>query len=422
MSAPVGGSAPSLLRRLLVHGPRGPFRWTAYVLGVTAFAAAVPTPLYPTYEHQFHFSAGILGLMFAAYTPGVLLTLFFIAPQAERVGRSRMLSLGMAFTALGSVTFALANGVLWLAVARVVSGLAVGATSSVATAAMSDLEPYRDPHHVARVAVAANFGGFAVGVVGSGFLVEYAPHPTQLIYLLPILGSALGWLALRVVPETATAAGSNLPLRVQRISVPPELERPFWVAAGGIAACYAIYGLFAALVPSYVRGTLGLASPLAAGAIVGLMFGLAALVQLATSQLRDRRALLIGFPLLVGALVVLVEVLLRTEASLLVLASAALGIAVGLTYMGSVTLVDRVAPEGKRGEMLAGFYCAGYLALAVPTIGVAELSERIGLTNAGIEFGAILAVAVVLLLVAVSRTPTPPGGGGRPRDLPGTVG
>jgi MFS family permease len=77
----------------MVHSPRRAFRWTAYVLAVTAFAAAIPTPLYPIYEHQFQFSSGTLGLMFAAYTPGVFLTLFFVAPQAERVGRKKLLYL-----------------------------------------------------------------------------------------------------------------------------------------------------------------------------------------------------------------------------------------------------------------------------------------------------------------------------------------
>ncbi|MGD0250901.1 MAG: MFS transporter [Thermoplasmata archaeon] len=410
--------APTRLSRLLIHGPRGAFRWTAYVLAVTAFAAAIPTPLYPDYEHSFVFSAGVLGLIFAAYTPGVFVTLFIVAPQAERVGRKRLLYLGMALTALGAIVFSLATGVIWLALARAISGLAVGATTSVATAAMSDLEPHFDQHHVARVAVAANFGGFAIGVAMSGFLVQYAAYPTELVYLLPIIASAVGFVAVHVTPETATAIGSKVPFRIPRIAVPTNLRRPFWVSVGGIAACYSIYGLFAALVPSYVRGGLRISSPLAAGGIVALMFGMAAITQLGTAQTRDRRALMVGFPLLIVALVALVLTLPLTLWMLLVLVTAALGVAVGLAFMGSVTLVDRIAPEDRRGAMLAGFYLAGYLALAVPTIGVAEASDRIGLVNAGILFGSILAIAVAMLYVGTHRTPLPPGGGGRPRDLP----
>lgn len=404
----------------MVRTPRGAFRWTAYVLGVTAFAAAVPTPLYPVYEARFGFAAGVLGLVFAAYTPGVFLTLFVLAPQAERIGRRKLLTIGMLLTIAGSAVFLFASGVAWLALGRAVSGLAVGATTSVATAAMSDLEPYRDQHHVARVAVAANFGAFALGVLLSGIVVEYVAHAAQIVYLLPIAGSAVGLLAIRATPETAAELGEPRTRWLQRIAVPAEVRRPFWVATGGIAACYSIYGLFGALIPSYVRTGLHQPSHLVAGGIVALMFGTAAAIQLATSQIRDRRALLVGFPTLVAALLLLVGILPLANGTLVVVAATALGAAVGLTLMGSITLIDRLAPERERGEILAGFYLAGYLALAVPTIGVAEASERIGLVRAGILFGAILAVAAAILCVATYRTPTPPGGGGRPRGSAAT--
>ncbi len=402
----------------MIHGPRGSFRWIAFVLAATSFAAAVPSPLYPIYEQNFRFSAGVLGLVFAAYTPGVLLMLFLVAPQAERTGRKRMLYAGMALSALGALVFALAPSVGWLALGRFISGLAVGGTTSVATAAMSDLEPNHDAHHVARVAVAANFGGFALGVALSGITVQFGPLPTHLVYLLPILASGIGFLAVKVSPETAPEIGERRPFRVPAVSVPASARLPFWVAAGGIAACYSIYGFFAALVPSYVRAVLLYPHASGVGGIVALMFGMAAFTQLATAQIRDRRALLVGFPLMIVSLAALVLILPLVSWTLLIPVTAVLGVAVGLTFMGSVTLVDRVVPAEQRGGTLAGFYSAGYLALAVPTIGVAEASESIGLPKAGFLFGVVLAAAVAVLYVVIYETPTPPGGGGRPRDLP----
>ncbi|MCI4321652.1 MAG: MFS transporter [Thermoplasmata archaeon] len=394
--------------------PRRAFRRTAYVLAVTAFAAAVPTPLYPVYAAQLHFSPAVLGLVFAAYAPGVLVTLIFLAPRAEHLGRNRLLALGMGLVVAASVVFALASNVGALALARVVSGLAVGTTTSVATAAMSDLEPDGDQHHVARVAVAANFGGVAVGVLGSGLLAQLAPSPLQLVYLLPVVAAVIGAVAIRTIPETATDLGTGTPWRAPAVRVPPGIRRTFWVAVGGIVACYAIYGLFGALVPSYVRIGLGIPSPAVAAAIVALMFGSAAATQLLTAQTRDRRALLLGFPGLLVSLVALV-LLLRAEAiAPLLLVVAALGVSVGLTFMGSVTLVDRIALDAQRGGVFAGFYTAGYLALAIPTLAIAAASESIGLGTAAAVFGSLLAVVVAALYVETYRTPTPAGGGGRP--------
>ncbi|MGA8543410.1 MAG: MFS transporter [Thermoplasmata archaeon] len=400
------------------HPPRRAFRWTAYVLAVTAFGAAIPTPLYPIYSLRFHFTSGVLGLVFACYSFGVLLTIFLVAPQAERVGRKKLLYFGMVFTALAMVVFTFATGVAWLALGRAVTGVGVGLTTSVATAAMTDLEPYRDKHHVARVAVAANFGGFAVGALLSGIFLQYGPDPVQLVYLLPVIATALGFWAVSTTPETATSIGTQRGPLVQRVSVPANIRTPFWVGAGGLAACYSMYGFFAALVPSYLRSGLGVLSPAAEGGIVALMFGMAAISQLATSEIRDRRALLVGFPLLLVAVAALVIILSLSTPVPLLLVAPVMGVAVGLTFMGSITLVDRVAPEGQRGEILAGYYSAGYLALAIPTIGVAEASDQIGLSAAGGLFGILLALAVAILYVGIARTPTPSGGGGRPRDSP----
>jgi predicted MFS family arabinose efflux permease len=397
------------------------FRRTAFALGVTAFGAAVSTPLYPIYARTFHFSSGVLGVIFACYTAGVLFTLFFVAPQAERIGRKKLLYAGMLFTALGAAVFACATGPIWLGAARAIAGVGVGCTTSVATAAMTDLMPGRDEHHVARVSVAANFGAFAIGVAISGCLVQLAPDPLQLVYLLPAGLAVVGALAVRGTPETATRLGAPRERWVQRISIPRNVASPFWVASGGLAACYAVYGFFGALVPSYLGTVLGLRSPLTEGLVVASMFGLAAVVQLATAQIRDRRALLLGFPLLLVSLVAFVAILSSTSSVPIVVVAPVLGVSVGLTFMGSATLVDRMAPEGERGEILAGYYAVGYSSLALPTIGVAATSDLIGFSAAGTVFGSILALAVAVLLVATYRTPTPAGGGGRPSAAPGAA-
>jgi len=394
--------------------PRRAFRWTAYVLAVTAFGASIPTPIYPLYAARFGFSAAVLGLIFAGYTAGVLAALFLLAPRAEQWGRKPFLAGGMVFTAVAAGVFAAADSALWLAVGRILAGVGVGFTTSIATAAMTDLEPHRDQHHVARVAVAANFGGFAMGALASGAFLTWGPDPVQLVYLMPVVASVIGLLALREVPETASALGQPVHAWIQRIAVPARIRSSFWVAAGGIAACYAMYGFFAALVPSFIRSGLGISSPLTGGVVVSLMFGGAALIQLFSSQVRDRRALLVGFPVLIGATLALAGVLFLHSLLPILAVAPVLGIAVGVTYMGSATLVDRVASESERGEVLAGYYASGYLALAVPTIGVALASVVVGLTGAGELFGAILAAGVGLLYVVIVRTPTPAGGGGRP--------
>ncbi len=382
---------------------------------MTAFGAGLPTPIYSVYEREFQFSPAVLGIVFGAYTAGVFVTMFVVAPLSDTLGRKPVLYAGMALTALSGVAFLLASGVVLLGVARVISGLAVGATTSTATAAMAGLEPRGDQHHVARVAVAANFGGVAVGVLLSGFWVQYGPDPTHLVFYVLIAASGLGLVGVASSPETVAAPDRLRGLRVQRLSIPREDRVPFGVSAGALAACYSIYGLFGALAPSYLRAGLHLQNYAEAAGFVAVMFGMAALVQLGLGQVRDRRALLIGLPVLVAGLVLFMLSLPLGSVPLLVLGAAVLGTGVGFAYMGSVTLIDRVSPAGLRSEILSSFYLAGYLALAVPTIGVAFAVEQVGFEAAGLAFGTVLGAVATVLYFVLRRTPTPPGGEGRPR-------
>jgi MFS family permease len=393
---------------------RGSFRRIAFVLGITAFGAGIPTPLYAVYQARFGFGSGVLGLVFAAYTVGVVAMMFLVGPMSDVVGRKPVLHLGMAFTILSGVAFLLVSSVALLALARVASGLAVGATTSTATAAMARLEPNLDQHHVARVSVAANFGGVATGVLVSGFLVAYVPYPTTLVFLVLIAVSLVGMVAVTFTPETVTVARRVSNFRPESVHIPSSVWTPFWISALALASCYSIYGFFGALAPTFVRVNLGLGGSVPTAVVVATMFGSAALAQLATAQVRDRRALLLGFPLLVVALFVFALAILSASFPILEVAAALLGVSVGCAFMGSVTLIDRVAPDRFRGEILSAFYITGYLALAIPTVGVAFASERVGLGTAAAAFGIILGLFAVVGLVATVRTPTPPGGEGRP--------
>ncbi len=394
---------------------RWPFRWVAFALAVTAFGAGAPTPLYPIFQARYGIGSGELATIFAVYVVGVLLTMFLLAPQSDVLGRKPVLYVGMLFTALSGVAFLFVSGAASLYVARIVSGLAVGATTATATASMAGLEPRRDQHHVARVSVAANFGGVASGILLSGFLVGKVPDGASWIFLVLIGASFLGLLLVALTPETVAIGARLERFKLQRVRVPPAIRLPFWVAAGALAACYSIYGLFAALAPSLLRDHLGIGSPFVGAAIVSVLFGLVAITQLWLGQVRDRRALLIGLPILLVGLLVLVGAVLLASLDVLVGAIALLGIGIAFAYMGSVTLVDRVAPPEVRGETLAAYFIVGYLSLAVPTIGVGVGADRVGLSGAALAFGIGLAAFVVLLGEATRRTPTPPGGGGRPR-------
>jgi MFS family permease len=407
----------------VIDGPgswsRWPFRKMAIVLAVTAFGAGIPTPLYSIYEKQFDFSSVILAGIFATYTVGVVVTMFLLAPQADKVGTHPVLYVGMALTALSGLTFILAGGylisggVLWLALSRLLSGLGVGATTSTATLSMTKKEPRADKHHVARVAVAANFGGVSTGVLLSALMVAFVPHPTLIPYLVLIASAGAGIVLLKVTPPHVHHGLHFERVGAVTIGVPRSIRGPFWVAVAGIVACYSIYGFFASLAPTAVRLATHLPASEAA-AFVAVMFASAAGIQALLGEVEDRVALLIGFPLMATGLVLFILSLPTGSVLLSIVSAVVLGVAVGYVYMGSIMVADRIAPDSLRGEVLSGFHLAGYLAVAVPTITLAFIALQIGVVDSGLVFGSVLAVAVVLTYLETRRVPLPPGGEGHP--------
>jgi hypothetical protein len=89
---------------------------------------------------------------------------------SDRLGRRRVVALGLGAAVLASVLFALAKSVAWLFVARGVQGAALGATAGTAAAALVELEPAVD---------AGQAGGAAVVPVLAGASATSARRPTS---------------------------------------------------------------------------------------------------------------------------------------------------------------------------------------------------------------------------------------------------
>jgi hypothetical protein len=86
------------------------FLFAAVMLGTTLLS-----PLYVVYQAEWHFSSGIVTLVFAVYTAGVLVALLLAGRSSDQVGRRPVLAAALSFSALSSVVCTrLAELVPWL--------------------------------------------------------------------------------------------------------------------------------------------------------------------------------------------------------------------------------------------------------------------------------------------------------------------
>jgi MFS family permease len=371
-------STPPAFRRprsgTVSHGAG--FWLVGYAFTVVMAFSAVPTPLYVLYAQRDHLSSTLVTCVFAAYAVGVAISLFAVGHLSDWVGRRRMLLAALALALTAGAVFIVWTSLAALLVARVVSGLAVGIVTTTATAHLAELHARHRPAATARraqvVAGAANLGGIGLGPLAAGLLAQFAPDPLRVPYLVTEALLVTAMLALALTPETVWRTGA-VRYRMQRIAVPHRARATFAAAALGAAVVFTVLGTFSALVPSFLRDALHQPSHALAGAVASVVFLASAAAQLVDRS--RRRPLKRAVPIAVAGLIALSVGTWTAQLTVFVTGAVVTGVGVGLVFKALLASVVAVAPEGNRGEVLAAFFLAAYLGLAVPVLALGILGE-----------------------------------------------
>jgi len=86
------------------------------------------------------------------------------------------------------------------------------------------------------------------------------------------------------------------------------------------------------------------------------------------------------------------------------------GAAVGAIFLGSLATASRLAPAGRRGQVISAFFVACYAGLIIPVLGVGVLSEFTGTFPAVLAFAVLLAVLCLFSIARIARAVAPAGG------------
>jgi MFS family permease len=387
--------------RLTMPTPRAPWRFWAIACALLILLTGtnLPTPLYRGYEARFGFSPLVVTLIFGAYVATLIPSLLVAGPLSDAIGRRRVLLPAVALAALGSLSFALADGTAWLFAARILQGIAVGSASGALTAALTELEPAGDRRKAALVSTVASMGGLGVGPVLAGLIAQYAPAPRVLPFVIEILLLAPAAAAIATLPGTRPAAR----WQPRRPQVPAEVRGIF--ASSGLASflAFAVIGLFLTLIPTYVISLSGSTNLLLGGAAVALLLACSVLAQLAGFGRPARYLEMRGLPLLATGLVLLALAGAISSLALLLIAATVAGTGQGLVFLGGLAAVNQATPEGRRADVLSSFYVIIYLGVGVPIVGVGFLATRIGLLSAVQYFAGVVALLCALVLTLLAR-------------------
>ncbi|MGW5695982.1 MFS transporter [Streptomyces asiaticus] len=403
--------------------------WTAAWPVTAVFVLSnAATPLYVRWQREIGFSKGTLTVIFACYIVGLLGSLLVSGVVSDRVGRKPVLlpALGLALAACA--IFASASSVVALLVARLFSGIAVGAVVSAGMAAVTDVAGPGRRRLAALLAscamvFGAGLGPLLAGVLGEGaFALEAVLLVAAVLVVvrmpLPLRGSS--GVPARSVPARCASARSASARSAPPRSVPAsgawvripgvprgsggELLMGIAVFAPGITATSFVLSLG----PSLLSGLLDTTSPVVAGAMAFVMFLTATGAQFAVQRLDRRTILLAGAVSTTIGMGALIAAVRASSVPLLVAAALLAGAGQGMGQLGGLSLLNSSVPPGRLAEANAALNVGGYVPAGVLPVTAGYLSDAVGLTAGATVFGAAL-MALALVGGLVVLTGPPPG-------------
>ena len=401
VAAPLGATLQTTEE---VGSPRGRLSPATAFVAITAVfmlfaaAASAPTPLYVVYQKEWGFTATTLTVIFAVYVVGLIASLLLVGALSDHIGRRPVLAVAVALEGAAFVLFLVAGGVPGLLIARATQGIATGMAFSTIGATLVDLNPPHSPGRAGLVNGIAPISGLALGALGCGALVQFAPAPTQLVFAVLLVATLLASLVVALIPETsARRPGALASLRPQ-LSVPRHIRPDVFALVPIIVASWALGGLYLSLGPSVAAGLFGLRNHLIGGLVVTLLAGAGAVTAFLLRAWPTSRVLGISAVMLsAGTALSLVGVQSQT----VVLAGAGTiiaGIGFGGSALASFGTLARLAAPSERSELLAVALVIAYLAFSLPAVAAGFATTSVGLHVTTVVYSiGVIALGVIAL-------------------------
>ncbi|MBN3455887.1 MFS transporter [Mycobacterium sp. DSM 3803] len=374
------------------------FALLAYAFAAIMIGTTLPTPMYALYAQEMHFAVLTTTVIYATYAGGVLFALLVFGRWSDVLGRRPVLLAGIAFALASAAVFLVADSVPVLLVARVLSGLSAGVFAGTATVAVIEAAPPSWHSRAAAVATVVNIGGLGAGPLVAGLLVQYAPHPLHLPFIVHIVLAVLAGVAVFVAPETSARTGR---IGLQRLSVPAEVRTVFAIAALAAFAGFTVTGMYTAVAPSFLADVIGIDNHAVAGAIACSIFAASAVTQVVVNRVPTGRAVALGCALLIVGMVILSAALYFSSLAALLAAAVVSGAGQGMSFSRGLAAVAEKAPADRRAEVSSMYFVVAYIALSLPVVGEGLAAEDWGLRTAGVVFAIAVAVLAAVCLVAI---------------------
>lgn len=391
--------------------------WVAAgIVAHTLWTSAAPAMAYPLYAAQWHLTPTITTAVFAIYPIVVVATLIIFGDLSDHIGRRKTMLYGLMASIVGVLLFAIATDVWMLFVGRVFMGLGVGLSAGPSTAALVEYAGKDGAERASSMTISGQAIGFAAALLVGGLLIQYAPFPTHLSFLvLLVLLLVLGGLTYFLPRDVDAVAGRWAP-RLPRVE--RSLRAPFLISSITVMTAYT-HGVTVGSLGSQFARELVQSSNVFVNSIALSLFGISlGITGLFSRKAEPAKAAILGTAISIGAMILLAGAATFHSLLLFIAMATASGIGYALMVYGGLAIITRVTPKAVRGGVLSGVYLFAYLFTGILAVILGKIATLSNLSNAAfmeVLVMSVLCLATIVLLIVYARRKTlPPSSDAQP--------
>jgi MFS family permease len=378
--------------------------WRREVLALCAVAlladviAGIVMPTFSLYAEELGASLVLIGALTTLSGLAQLLSSFPIGVLSDRVGRQRVLLIGVASFVLAMLLFALAPSAWYLVPGRLILGLAMVATFWIAAAYMGDIVAGAERGIAFGLLTTAMGIGFTIGPLIGGQIAEASGTRASYLFAAAV-GVAGVAVVLTLLPRSRPASSTPQPSVAVAIRASLRLARDRNLVAASIASLLTgvgFSGAIAAFFPLY-GDEIGL-SEATIGAIFAVRAAASAVARLPSGLLVGAigsRPVLLGAVVLEGVAILGVGLTERTAALYLLLAVE--GVAFGAYLTSGHAFVAEHSVAETRGAAIGLYSTAGSLGGTLAPIGLGLIGRALGLPAVFVATAALFGVGLATL-------------------------
>jgi MFS family permease len=326
----------------------------------------------------------------------LLAALLTTGSLSDHIGRRPVIVGGIVLEVVAMLVFADARSVGILILARVLQGFATGAATSALGAAILDASRTRG----SLVNTLSPLLGMGVGALGSSMLVEHAPAPMRLVYIVLIALFVLQAVWVLVLPETVSRLPGTLASLVPRVRVPSVARGALLRIAPVNVAVWALGGFYLSLGPSLARAVTGTNDATTGGWVVFALTTGGLVAVLLLRSMSTLRLLLTGAIVLAAGLLITLTGVHAGNAGIFFAGTIIAGMGFGSAFQGALRSVLPLAEAHERAGLMAALYVLSYLAFSVPAILAGTMAHVVGLRLTTDVYGIALIVLAAMTVVA----------------------